>query len=306
MDNNFFKKTRILDGGMGQELLAKGLISKGTLWSTSAILEKKFHNLVIDVHMSFINSGAEVIVTNTFSSRRIRLIQNKAEKYFNYVNEQACLLSLKAKELSKKNILIAGSLPSQCDTYVEDKRESKAIEKDFYDQAQIIGPYVDFFYLDVISSGREIDIASNIALKLNKPVLVGVHLKKNGLLHSNESISEVFQKYRNSNWIGFISACVSPEITEHCINEIKKFNIPFGFKVNLWKIDEPTPVQTFNTAKPHEIGTNPNIALGKRDDINEKKILDFAKRMKESGATILGGCCEMKPSHIKSISKLKL
>ena len=111
MDNNFFKKTRILDGGMGQELLAKGLISKGTLWSTSAILEKKFHNLVIDVHMSFINSGAEVIVTNTFSSRRIRLIQNKAEKYFNYVNEQACLLSLKAKELSKKNILIAGSLP---------------------------------------------------------------------------------------------------------------------------------------------------------------------------------------------------
>ena len=40
--------------------------------------------------------------------------------------------------------------------------------------------YVDFFYLDVISSGREIDIAINIIRKLNKPVLVGLHIKKNG------------------------------------------------------------------------------------------------------------------------------
>ena len=102
MDLNFFNQTRILDGGMGQQLLAKGLISKGTLWSTSAILDKKFHQLVIDVHLSFINSGAEVIVTNTFSSRKLRLIQNKVEEHFKYVNEEACLLSIKAKELSKK------------------------------------------------------------------------------------------------------------------------------------------------------------------------------------------------------------
>ena len=41
MKLNFFDKVRILDGGMGQELLSKGLVSKGTLWSASAILEKK-------------------------------------------------------------------------------------------------------------------------------------------------------------------------------------------------------------------------------------------------------------------------
>ena len=47
MDLNFFKETKILDGGMGQELLSKGLISKGTLWSASALLEKKFHQLLM-------------------------------------------------------------------------------------------------------------------------------------------------------------------------------------------------------------------------------------------------------------------
>jgi homocysteine S-methyltransferase len=305
MDLDFFKKTRILDGGMGQELLSKGLVSKGTLWSASAILDKKFHNLVVDIHLSFINSGADVILTNTFSTRRIRLIKNNAEEHFNYVNEKSCLLAIEAKKKSKKNILIAGSLPAQDDTYLEDTRESKLIEKDFYDQAKIIGPYVDFFYLDVISSGREIDIASNVALKLDKPVLIGAHLKKNNLLPSGETISDVFQKYRNNNWLGLISACVSPEIVESSISEIIKLNIPFGFKANLWGVDEPTPVKTFNTAKPNEIGTNPNIALGKRNDISASKFYDFSKKIRENGATILGGCCETKPSHIEAIAKLK-
>ena len=42
MDINFFKKTRILDGGMGQELLARGMKPQGTLWSATALLNKKY------------------------------------------------------------------------------------------------------------------------------------------------------------------------------------------------------------------------------------------------------------------------
>ena len=305
MDSDFFKNIRILDGGMGQQLLAKGLISKGTLWSASANLEKKFHDMVVDVHLSFINAGSEVILTNTFSARKIRLIQNKVDKHFVYINEQACLLSIKAKEKSGKDVLIAGSLPCQNDTYVEDQRDSIELEKAFYEQAEVIAPYVDFLYLDVVSSGREIDIASNVAVKLNKPVLLGIHIKKNNLLPSNETITDVFSKYRCDNWLGLITACVSPKIAEACTSEIKKLDIPFGFKANLWKVEEPTPVQTFNTAKPHEVGTNPNVTLGKRDDNSAKNFYDFSKRLVEKGATILGGCCETTPEDIKEIAKLK-
>jgi homocysteine S-methyltransferase len=305
MNKDFFKQVRILDGGMGQELHAKGLISMGTLWSASANLEKKFHNLVVDLHLSYINSGADVIVTNTFSARRIRLIQNKVNEHFKYINEQACLLAIKAKDLSKKNILIAGSLPSQSDTYVEDQRKSNEIEKDFLDQATIINPYVDFFYLDVLSSGKELDIASNVAAKLKKPILAGVHLKKNCLLPSGESITEVVKKYKNENWLGLIGACVSPEIVENSIEELREINLPFGFKANLWKIEEPGPQRTFNTAKYDEIGTNPNIAFGKRDKYDPKLFYEFSEKIKEKGATILGGCCETRPSHIEAIAKLK-
>ena len=127
MDTNYFSKTRILDGGMGQVLLAKGLKSKGSLWSATALIDKKYHKMVVDAHLDFINSGAEVIVTNNFSARRVRMIQNKVEDQFNYANKTAGELALKAKKISKKNILIAGSLPGQNDTYILDPRDRNII-----------------------------------------------------------------------------------------------------------------------------------------------------------------------------------
>ncbi len=72
MDINYFSKTRILDGGMGQELLKRGLNPQGTLWSASALVEEKYHQLIIDTQFDFINAGADVIVTTTFTARRIR------------------------------------------------------------------------------------------------------------------------------------------------------------------------------------------------------------------------------------------
>ena len=305
MDINFFKKIRILDSGMGQELLARGLISKGTLWSATSLIDKKYHQLVIDTHLSSINAGAEIILTNTFTTRRVRMEQNQVGDQFHFANQKACELAIKAKELSKKNILIAGSLPAQNDTYEVDKRDKNIIEKDFFNQASIINPYVDFFYLDVVSSGREIEIASNITQNFNKTLLVGLHIKKNGKLPSGETITEVVEKYKNSKWLGVVAACVSLEIIEKTSDELKKLNIPFGFKANLWSVEEPLPVHRFNKSGFDEVGKNPNITLGKRKEITGKIFCEFAEKIVKNGATILGGCCETDSSHIKALTKLK-
>ena len=304
MNTNYFSKVRILDGGMGQHLLAKGLKAKGSLWSATALIHEKYHQLVVDAHLDFIKSGADVIVTNNFSARKIRMVQNKVEEHFNYANKKAGELALKAKEISKKNVLIAGSLPAQNDTYVLDQRDKKVIEKGFYDQAKLIKPFVDFFYLDVLCGSKECEIALDITKKLKLPVLVGLHVKKNGKLPSGETISEVVEKCKDENWLGLIAACVSPEIIENTIDEIKQLKIPFGFKANLWKTEEPVPVHKF-ASPADEIGANPSEAMGTRNDYTDIKFLEFSKKMKDKGATILGGCCETKPSHINKISVLK-
>tara|TARA_Y100000590_G_scaffold53792_1_gene56199 strand:+ start:165 stop:1082 length:918 start_codon:yes stop_codon:yes gene_type:complete len=304
MKINYFSKVRVLDGGMGQLILSKGLKPKGSLWSGTALIDKKYHQMVIDSHLDFIKSGVDVIVTNNFAGRRIRMAQNNVENLFDYANAKAGELALKAKEISKKNVLIAGSLPAQNDTYVLDQRDNKIIEKGFYDQAKLIKPFVDFFYLDVMCGSKECEIALNVTEKFNLPVLIGIHIKKNGRLPSGESVTEVGKKCKSNSLLGIISACVSPEIIENTVSEMRDLKIPFGYKANLWKNEEPVPVHKFASPKD-EVGANPVETLGTRDDYTDEKFLEFSKKMMNMGATILGGCCETKPSHIKKISVLK-
>ena len=48
MNINYFSKIRILDGGTGQQLLAKGVKTRGSLWSTTALIDKKYHQVVVN------------------------------------------------------------------------------------------------------------------------------------------------------------------------------------------------------------------------------------------------------------------
>ena len=228
MDINYFNTVRILDGGMGQELLNRGMKPKGTLWSAHALIDKDCHQMVIDAHLDFINSGAEVIVTTTFTARRNRLIQNDCEKYFEKINIKAVELAQKARDISKKDVLIAGGLPNQKQTYSADLGEDlDLIKKNFYDQAKLLKNGIDFFYLDVMSSGLECEFALKAIESYNLPVLVGIHLRDNGKLPSGETIIDIFKKYKNKNWIGIIMACISPEAYELVINDLQKIDMPY-------------------------------------------------------------------------------
>ena len=112
------------------------------------------------------------------------------------------------------------------------------------------------------------------------------------------------EKCKNKSLLGIVAACVSPEIIENSIDEMKDLKVPFGFKANLWKTEEPVPVHKF--ASPlDKIGANPAETMGTRDEYTDFKFLEFSKKMVNKGATILGGCCETKPSHIEKISSLK-
>ena len=289
---------------MGQELLIKGLKPKGTLWSAHALIDESCHQMVIDAHLDFINAGAEVIVTSTFTARRNRLIQNDCEKYFEQINIKAVELAQKARDISKKDILIAGGLPNQKQTYESNLgKDLDSIEKNFYDQAKILKNGIDFFYLDVMSSGLECEIALKTIGSFNLPVLVGVHLRDNGQLPSGEKIEDIVKNYKNKNWLGIIMACVSPKAYEAVTNNLKKIDIPYGFKLNAFK---KIP-DGYTVASKDAWGNagNPNTVLGINTELNETRFYEYAKKFMENGATILGGCCEIRPSHIKEISRLK-
>ena len=302
MDLNFFKQTKILDGGMGQELLARGMEPNGTLWSANALLQEKYHKLLLDTHIDFIKAGAEVIVTNTFTTRKIRLKDNKVEDKFEYLNKKAGEIAQEAKK-KFPSVLIAGGLPPQYLTYEADTRPDEEIKDNFYSQAKLLNPYIDFFYLDVLSSVKEFKIAIDSIKEFNKPYLVGAHISEGTNLPSGEKISEIFTKIKHEKLLGIILSCISPENYNLNLNEIKNLGVPFGFKLNAFIKTNPKPNYTgaFNNSKTG----NPNEFLGQRKDLTPDKMAEFAQKFMNSGATILGGCCETRPAHIEKMSKLK-
>ena len=296
MDKNFFNKVRILDGGMGQEILNRGVKPHGTIWGATALLHKKYHQIVVNAHLDFIKAGAEVIVTNSFGSRRRRLIENNLEKKFNELNITAGKLAAKAVKKSKKNTLIAGSLPPQNFTYFADLGDNLNFIKDgFYQQAKCLNPYVDFFYLDVMSSLKECEIGIQSIKSFKKEFLIGIHIRENGKLPSGEKFISVVKKLEKYNPIGILASCVSIENLDQITKDIKKIKVPFGFKINAF---EHIPAGW----KPD--ANNPKVQLGTRHDLNPKKFLNVCKKFKKLGAKIIGGCCEITPAHIKQIKNL--
>jgi len=302
MDQDFFKTTRILDGGMGQELLARGMKANGTLWSANAVLKEEYHQLLLDTHLDFIKAGAEVIVTSTFTTRRIRLRDNKIEDKFEYLNKKAGEIALKAKE-QYPHVLIAGGLPPQYLTYEEDTRADDEIRQNFFDQAKLLDPYVDFFYLDVLSSVREFKLAIEAIQDFNKPHLIGAHISEGVNLPSGEKISDIISNINNNNLLGIILSCISPENFQENLNEVKNLGIPFGFKLNAYVTTNPKNGYT-NNYNASKTG-NPNEFLGQRKDLTPELMANFVKKFKDAGATILGGCCETRPAHIMQMSKFK-
>ena len=300
MDLNFFKKTRVLDGGMGQELLARGMKPNGTLWSANAILDENYHQLLSDTHRDFIKAGAEVIVTTTFTTRRKRLRDNNVEDKFEYLNKKAGQIAFDIKK-EFPNILVAGGIPPQNLTYEADERSEEEIIKNFNEQAKLLNPYVDFFYFDVWSSIKEFKCGIEAIKEFNKPYLIGIHISEGTNLPSGENISDI-KNIIDEQLLGVMLSCVSPENYEANLEELKSLNVPFGFKINGFITTKPKNGYTSTFSKSNG---NPNEFLGQRKDLTPKKIGEIVKKFKDNGATILGGCCETRPAHINAMATVK-
>ena len=299
MDLNFFKKTRVLDGGMGQELLARGMKPNGTLWSANAILDKNYHQLLSDTHRDFVKAGAEVIVTTTFTTRRKRLRDNDVEDKFEYLNKKAGQIALDVKK-EFPNILVAGGIPPQNLTYEADDRNEEEITKNFNEQAKLLNPYVDFFYFDVWSSIKEFKCGIEAIKEFKKPYLIGIHISEGTNLPSGENISDI-KSIIDEQLLGIMLSCVSPENYEANLEELKSLNVPFGFKINGFITTKPKDGYTSTFTKSNG---NPNEFLGQREDLTPQKIGKIVKKFKDNGATILGGCCETRPPHIHAMATI--
>ena len=127
------------------------------------------------------------------------------------------------------------------------------------------------------------------------------HISEGTSLPSGEKIKDI-KNIIDENALGVMLSCVSPENFEKNLEELRSLNIPFGFKLNGFVTTKLK--QSYTTVFLGK-KSNPNEILGKRQDLTPTRIQEIAKKFKDAGATILGGCCETNPSHIEAIAKIK-
>ena len=282
---------------MGQLLINKGMVTKGTLWSATALVDENLNYLVLDSHLEFIDSGAEIIVTNNFKVRKNTFSENKINEKFDFANKRAGELALKATQKSNKKILIAGSIPTRGITYQPNQNYNEnTVYEEFFQTARVLNPYVDFFYLDVLASVQEVKTALNAIKDFNKPILLGLHFKKDFLLPSDETFDSLLKVIKDFSCDGIMTSCVSPEIYTGVFPSLKNQNLPFGFAVNAF-IDVPEKIEI-----NEKFSLQPNDILGLRKDFTPQKFSDFGLNAFKEGAKFLKGCCNIMPSHIKSLS----
>ena len=173
MDSIFSKLPNgliLLDGGMGQELINRGVSGQGVLWSAKALFDNPA--AVQAVHEDYIRAGANVITTNSYACIRNNFEPEGLLHRLEEMNQLAAMLARQARDKVGKKVLIAGSMGPQNGSYRPDLVGSYDETEALYrEQAGFLAPHVDLFICETLSCITEARAAA-VAAALKPPEIL--------------------------------------------------------------------------------------------------------------------------------------
>ena len=291
--------TILLDGATGSELENRG-IKMDNSWCATASLE---FDILKQIHKDYINAGAKIITTNTYASNRMILEVAGVEDKFEEINLAAINAAIQAREeCGRDDVLVAGSLSHQIpyeDAFRSQEEKDKYIkkltpeyfQKSFDELAFFLADNgCDFILLELMYRPDRIDIIFDSASKVGLPVWAGFSSRnKDGLIALTTDYEYSFKKmisnvkHHKLDAVGIMHCDIS--VIEESIKELKEiYDLP---------IMAYPEVAVFNF--PHYDMSNV---------IQPNDYLVEAKKWKDAGAQIIGGCCGTTVEHIKVLNKL--
>ncbi len=273
------ERVLFLDGAYGTEFLKKGYNEK-----IFDLLNIKNPEAVEQVHKSYIDAGADIIITNTFNSNYMKLKGYNLEDYFVKINQNAVKI---AKNVAKENAFVFGDI-GPCGTLLEPFGNISFDDayENFKKQAKIlIENGVDGIILETFSDLKELK-AAIIAIRdidSDIPLIAQMTFNENGKTVTGTSI-EIFATTINDLNVDVagVNCYLNPENILPIFSQFAKYCYK---KLSI----EP------NAAKP-------DIKDGKLNyDIDPIEFAFYSKDYVELGANIVGGCCGTCCDHIQSI-----
>lgn len=282
----------LLDGGMGQELVARSGDAPTPLWATRVMLDHP--GLVRAIHDDYFAAGATVATTNTYAIHHDRLERFGLDGQFAALHAAALAAAQDARAAHGSG-RIAGSIGPLVATYRDDVvlPVDEAAPK-VAEIAHLLAPHVDVILLETLSTVAQAEGALKGAVQAGKPVWlsVSVHDRQGHLLRSGEPLTDLVRLVDTYQPAAVLANCSVPEAMGDALAVLGTFGKPFGAYAN-----------GFTHISDGFLADAPTVAeLTHRHDLTPEKYADFALGWVAQGATIVGGCCDVGPAHIAALA----
>lgn len=287
------KHITILDGGMGQELIRRSGAKPTPMWSAQVLMDKP--EIVQALHVDYIKAGAQIITLNSYSVTPERLRRDGDESDFERLQQRAIELAQAARdEAGVAGVRIAGCLPPLVGSYhPEQAPDDKTMANTYKQLVEIQKDHVDLFICETMSSVREASSAATAAKDSGLPVWVAMSVEddESGNLRSAEPIEQCVAALDTIEVDAKLINCSQPESIDAAWPGLCSGSGPVGAYANAFtSIAELAPGGTVDS-------------LGARHDLDPEAYSKFAVKWVEQAATIVGGCCEVGPDHIRAIAQ---
>ena len=295
------KRILVLDGAMGTAIQKYNLNSDDYLGKKGCneILNITRPDIIKDIHLKYIEAGADIIETNSFNCNKISLNEYGFSERAYEIAKRSAELAKEVTTTSEKKIYIAGSIgptnktltiPSGKNPYDRDL-EFDYLKEAYSEQIEgLIDGGVDILLIETIFDGLNAKcavISAEEVMKrknINLPIMISATVNKEGKIFTGQSIESLIVALDRESIISY------------------GFNCSFGAK----ELIPLTKKLGKFTKKP--ISLYPNAGLPNEDgeylespDITANYLKELVDNQE---VNILGGCCGTTFEHIKSIANL--
>jgi S-methylmethionine-dependent homocysteine/selenocysteine methylase len=282
----------LLDGGMGQELVARSGDAPTPLWATRVMIDHP--GLVKAIHDDYFDAGASVATTNTYNILHDRLEGVGLDALFHALHLRALAEAHEARARAGRG-LIAGSMGPLGESYRPDLTPDAAVSAPIYaEKARILAPHVDVILLETMSSLGLAEGALKGAQAAGKPVWlsVSVHDRDGSKLRSGEPVSALRDLVAAYPTAAVLANCSMPEAMAEAMRALAPIGLPFGAYANGFSEISNLPLPDAVAAPDYT----------HRHDLTPERYTAFVMQWIDLGASIVGGCCEVGPAHIRHLA----
>lgn len=278
----------ILDGGFGTTVEQFGYDVKHELWSSNLIQSNP--EAVYKVHKAFVDSGAEIILTNTY--------QASVQSFLNIGIDRAtaCTYLATAVELATRaagnRAIVAGSLGpygamlGNGSEYTGHYEETEADYIQYHKERLdiLIETGISVFAFETIPNIEEIKAVRTLLLDYPSiETWISVTLKDHDHLSDGTPLEAVIEVVNEiENVLAFGVNCTSVNVIDAAVDKLITLS------------DKPLILYP-NSGRQYDAVHKVWI------DQEDASLVEAAPRWKEKGVKIIGGCCQVGPGEIKEL-----